>query len=89
LLGRNIECVREVLVQRLKGGHDLLRSPDFECSIATVRPSIQPSALSLCTNASNHGPCAARVPGISNPMVGSLRGRLRASDQRPSRRTAC
>jgi hypothetical protein len=22
----------------------------------------------------NHGPCTARVPGISNPMVGSLRG---------------
>jgi hypothetical protein len=28
-VGRDIKCVRMVL-QRLKGGHDILRSPDFE-----------------------------------------------------------
>src|SRR6266480_3667467 len=41
-------------------------------SIATVRPSIQPSSRSRCTNAANHWPCDEGVPGTRNPMVGSF-----------------
>src|SRR5262249_34021213 len=41
-------------------------------SIATVRPSIQPSSRSRCTKASVHSLAAARVLGTRNPMVGSL-----------------
>jgi len=39
-------------------------------SIATVRPSIQPSSRSRCTNAANHWPCDEGVPATRNPMVG-------------------
>ncbi len=41
-------------------------------SIATVRPSIQPSSRSRCTNAANHWPCDEGVPETRNPMVGSF-----------------
>jgi hypothetical protein len=42
--------------------------------IATVRPSIQPSSRSRCTNAAVNWLCAAAVDAPSNPMVGSFAG---------------
>ena len=43
-------------------------------SIATVRPSTQPSSRSRSTKASIHSLAAERVLGPRNPMVGSLPG---------------
>ena len=41
-------------------------------SIATVRPSIQPSSRSRCANAATHWLQAEAVPGPRKPIVGSL-----------------
>jgi hypothetical protein len=42
------------------------------CSIAIVRPSIQPSSRNRCTKAATHGPWDEGVPATRNPMVGSF-----------------
>jgi len=39
-------------------------------STVTVRPSIQPSSRSRCTNAASHWPWVDGVPAPKNPMVG-------------------
>ena len=43
-------------------------------SIATVRPSIQPSSRSRCAKAATHGLAAEGVGPTRNPMVGSFVG---------------
>ena len=51
-----------------------LRPSAQRYSIATVRPSIQPSSRSRCTNAATHCPPTEGVVEPKNPMVGSLAG---------------
>ena len=51
-----------------------LRPSAQRYSIATVRPSIQPSSRSRCTKAAVHGPQAEGVAAPKNPMVGSFAG---------------
>ena len=51
-----------------------LRPSAQRYSIATVRPSIQPSSRSRCTKAAIHGLQAEGVLAPRNPMVGSLLG---------------
>src|SRR5262249_11406264 len=41
-------------------------------SVAAVRPSIQPSSFSRCTNAANHAPWTEGVPEPKNPIVRTL-----------------
>jgi len=41
-------------------------------SIATVRPSIQPSSRSRCSKAATHWPAVERVCPLRTPMVGSF-----------------
>ena len=51
-----------------------LRPSAQRYSIATVRPSIQPSSRSRCTKAATHWLLAEGVPAPKNPMVGSFPG---------------
>ena len=56
-------------------------------SIATVRPSIQPSSRSRCTKAATHGLAAEGVPD-QKPDGRQLCRLLRARRERPRRRRA-
>ena len=67
-----------------------LRPSAQRYSIATVRPSIQPSSRSRCTKAAVHGLMAEGVLAPKNPMVGSLPAccARAASGHAPPRRRA-
>ena len=65
-----------------------LRPSAQRYSIATVRPSIQPSSRSRCTKAAIHWLWAEGVLAPRNPMVGSFARLLRARRERPRRRRA-
>ena len=60
-----------------------LRPSAQRYSIATVRPSIQPSSRSRCTKAAVHGPQAEAVPVPREPDGRQLRRLLRARRERP------
>jgi hypothetical protein len=51
-----------------------LRPSAQRYSIATVRPSIQPSSCSRCTKAATHWLLAEGVAAPKNPMIGSFAG---------------
>ena len=67
-----------------------LRPSAQRYSIATVRPSIQPSSRSRCTKAAIHWLAAEGVLAPRNPMVGSFAGccARAASGHAPPRRRA-
>ena len=65
-----------------------LRPSAQRYSIATVRPSIQPSSRSRCTKAAVHGSELEGVLAPRNPMVGSLPAAARAPRAASSRRAA-
>jgi hypothetical protein len=73
-LGRNLG---HALIAAL-GPMRSLRPSAQRYSIATVRPSVQPSSRSRCATAATHCPAAAAVPAPRNPTVGFLLGCARA-----------
>ena len=65
-----------------------LRPSADRTSIATVRPSIQPSSRSRCTKAALRQLSTEALVGFKNPMVGSFSACCARAAERPHRRAA-